>query len=101
MARSRTLGFVVRLAAAAAIGGIVGGFLRLASAQDRTAGVLDEKCAVECSEHGYDPEFCGRVCWIPDPAMAARGSSIDWTCMNDCKATDVREEDCRQRCKRR
>lgn len=101
MARAIHRSFAVRLAAAILAGGALGGFLGFASAQDRSAGSLDTECAAECTSHGYATEYCSQVCWIPDPAMAARGSSIDWNCMTDCNALGTREEECRQRCKRR
>jgi hypothetical protein len=93
--------FAFRLVVAILAGGAIGGFLGFAAAQDRSAGALDTQCAAECTSHGYAAEYCNQVCWIPDPNMAARGSSIDWKCMTDCRAADGREEDCLKRCKRR
>ena len=100
MAHATTHAFALRLAVAVLVGSVLGGFLGFASAQDRTAGSLDTKCAAECTSHGYEAEYCNQVCWIPDPAMAARGSRTDWKCMSECSALGDREEDCRARCRR-
>jgi hypothetical protein len=93
--------FGLRLFGAVLIGALFGAFFGMASAQDRSTGSLDATCATDCTQHGYVGEFCGRVCWIPDPAMAARGSAIDWQCFSDCRSRGGSEEDCRKQCRRR
>lgn len=91
----------LRFLGAAAVGALMGAFLGIASAQDRSAGVLDQTCVADCARRGYAAEFCNQVCWIPDPNMAARGSMINWTCMSDCRARGGSEEACRPQCRRR
>lgn len=91
----------LRLLGATFVGALIGAFLGVASAQDRSAGALDQICVADCARRGYAAEFCNQVCWIPDPNMAARGSMINWTCMTDCRARGGREEDCRSQCRRR
>ena len=93
--------FALRLAGAVLIGAIFGGLLGYASAQETRGGQLDTRCAAECQSHGYEAEFCGQACWIPDPDMAARGSRTDWQCMADCRTAGGDEEGCRLRCRRR
>ena len=80
---------------------LLGATMGLALAQDRRAGQLDVACATNCTAHGYEPEFCGRVCWLPDPAIAARAEPVEWICMTDCLERGGKFEDCRLRCKRR
>lgn len=84
-----------------AIAALLGATMGLALAQDRRAGQLDVACASNCTAHGYESEFCGRVCWLPDPAIAAKAEPIDWICMTDCLERGGKVEDCRLRCKRR
>jgi hypothetical protein len=84
-----------------AIAALLGATIGLALAQDRRAGQLDVACASNCTAHGYEPEFCGRVCWLPDPAIAAKAEPLDWICMTDCLERGGKVEDCRLRCKRR
>ena len=84
-----------------AIAAVLGATMGLALAQDRRTGQLDVACASNCTAHGYEPEFCDRVCWLPDPAIAAKAEPIDWICMTDCLERGGKLEDCRLRCKRR
>ncbi len=91
----------LRFSVALFAGAILGGFLGLASAQDRTPGQLDTACVSRCTANGYEAEFCDRVCWLPDPAIAAKAEPIDWICMTDCLERGGKGEDCRLRCKRR
>jgi hypothetical protein len=84
------------------LGGVLlGGFLGFASAQDGTPGQLDTACASLCTANGYDAEFCGQVCWVPDPQYAAKGDGVDWKCMTGCRERGGRAEDCMVSCQRR
>lgn len=83
------------------IAAIVGVGIGLALAQDRRAGQLDVACATNCTAHGYDPEFCGKVCWLPDPDVAAKAVPVDWVCMTDCLDRGGAFADCKLRCQRR
>jgi hypothetical protein len=90
-----------RLLIAAVCGAGIGGFFAFASAQDRPPGALDLDCSRHCAANGYDAEFCGQVCWIPGPEIAANGEPIDWICMTDCRERGGNHKDCRLACKRR
>lgn len=81
---------------AAALGATVG----VALAQDRRAGQLDVTCAANCTTHGYEPDFCGKVCWVPDPGVAARSVPVDWVCMSECLDRLGNPIDCKTRCRR-
>lgn len=91
----------LRFSVALLAGAILGGFLGFASAQDGTPGQLDTACAARCTGNGYDAGFCGQVCWIPDPAMAAKADGLDWKCMTGCRERGGRAEDCMASCRRR
>lgn len=78
---------------------LLGAGLGLALAQDRPAGQLDTACASDCAARGYDAEFCGQVCWIPDPEMAARGEALDWKCLTACRERGGGAEACMLSCR--
>jgi len=80
---------------------LLGGFLGFASAQDGVPGHLDTACAARCTANGYESEFCGQVCWIPDPVTAAKSEGLDWKCMTGCRERGGRAEDCLVSCRRR
>jgi hypothetical protein len=101
MARPTFRNLGLRIFGAMTAGALIGAFIGIASAQDRAAGVLDTTCSAECASRGFAADYCNRMCWIPDPAMAARGSMFDWKCMTDCRARGGSEEDCRPQCRRR
>jgi hypothetical protein len=90
----------VRVSLSIFAGILVGAFIGFASAQQRVTGSLDTDCANRCVTHGYEAEFCGRVCWIPDPVIAARAVPIDWVCMEACLDRGGNPEDCKLRCRR-
>ena len=92
---------LIRLAFLVFGGVFLGAFLGFASAQDGQPGQLDTACAARCTGNGYDAEFCGQVCWIPDPAVAAKGDGLDWKCMTGCRERGGRAEDCLVSCRRR
>lgn len=100
MAHAIHRGFALRAAAAILAGGLIGGFLGIASAQDRTSGWLDNECAKTCSVNGYDAEFCGQVCWVPDPAKVAETENVDWKCVGSCSRGGGRSRDCLASCRR-
>jgi hypothetical protein len=83
------------------IAALVGTGIGVALAQDRAPGQLDVTCASNCTAHGYDEEFCGQVCWIPDPEMVAKGEGIDWKCTTACRDRGGKLSDCLPRCQRR
>lgn len=88
-----------RFSIALVIGAAVG--IGSALAQDTFPGQIDAVCANDCAARGYDSEFCGQVCWIPDPATVARGENLDWKCVTSCRAQGSKLSDCLPRCQRR
>jgi hypothetical protein len=92
---------LIRIGISIFAGAVLGGFLGFASAQDGTPGQLDTACHANCTANGYDPGFCSQVCWVPDPAVAAKGGPLDWTCMTSCRQRGGRAEDCMNSCRRR
>ncbi len=91
----------VQLAIFALVGAALGAGLGIASTQDGTPGQLDMDCAGRCTANGYAAEFCGQVCWVPDPQYAAKGDGLDWKCMTGCRERGGRAEDCMASCRRR
>lgn len=89
-----------RFLLAAACGAILGGFLGFASAQDNSPGQLDTACHARCTGNGYEAGFCNEVCWIPDPAMSAKGDGLDWKCMTACRERGGGAEYCMSGCRR-
>ena len=67
-----------RILIAAVGGALLGGFLGLATAQDRPPGQLDTACASDCVARGLEAGFCSRACWVPDPEMAARAVPVNF-----------------------
>jgi hypothetical protein len=92
--------FALRAAAAILAGGLIGGSLGLASAQDKTSGWLDEECAKTCAANGYDAEFCGDVCWVQDPAKVAEADNLDWKCVGACGERGGTARTCGASCRR-
>jgi hypothetical protein len=90
--------FVIAILSSVALGASLGATLALA--QVRPTGQLDLDCANRCTAHGYDTEFCGKVCWLPDPTIAAQAVPIDWICMTDCLDRGGKFTDCKLRCRR-
>lgn len=78
------------------VGSLIG--IGVALAQDAASGQLDAACANDCAARGYDGEFCGQVCWVPDPAMIARGERLDWKCVTACRNQGGKPSDCLPRC---
>ena len=70
-------------------------------AQDLSAGQLDTACAARCAKDGGDGEFCGRVCWVPDPGMAAKAYEVDYPCYKTCRDNAGKAEDCLPACRMR
>ena len=97
--RPRRIHFVTAIVSSVVLGASLGASLALA--QVRRSGQLDFDCSSRCSANGYDAEFCNRVCWLPDPTIAAKAEPLDWICMTDCLERGGKVEDCRLRCKRR
>ena len=93
--------WVIRFACSALVGAVFGAVLGIASAQDRAPGQLDGACAAQCAENGNNAEFCGQVCWVPDPAVAARSYPVDWSCFTSCRERGGRAEDCLPACRKR
>lgn len=92
---------LIRLAFPVFGGVLLGGFLGFASAQDGVSGQLDTACAARCTANGYDAEFCGQVCWVPDPASAAADENLDWKCINACGQRGGTARQCMAACPRR
>jgi len=84
MATGRRCGLRYHLVFSVLAGAMFGGALGYASAQDANAGFLNLDCAARCAANGYDAEFCGQVCWVPDPAATAAGDQLDWKCIGAC-----------------
>lgn len=84
MATGRLRGLFYQLVFSILAGAIFGGVLGYASAQDATAGFLNPDCVARCAANGYEAEFCGQVCWVPDPAATAAGEQLDWKCIEAC-----------------
>jgi hypothetical protein len=80
-------------------GGILGSSLGIATAQDRSSGALNTDCAARCAANGYDGEFCGSVCWVPDPASSAEADRVDWTCFERCRVQGGRARSCFDSCR--
>ncbi len=79
----------------------MGAALGIASAQDRAPGQLDTTCAAECAARGNAGEFCGQVCWVPDPEVAARSAPFDWDCYSSCRERGGGPRDCLPACRPR
>jgi hypothetical protein len=90
-----------RCIAAVLVGGLIGGFLGFASATAQVAesGWLDAECSKSCATNGYDPTFCGDVCWVPDPAKVAETENVDWKCAGRCTERGGKARDCLARCR--
>lgn len=100
MARKLCSGQVVlNFSVALLVGAVVG--IGIALAQDASTGQLDPVCVTDCAARGYDSEFCGQVCWIPDPGMVAKGENLDWKCATACRDRGGKLSDCLPRCKLR
>ena len=76
----------------------LGATLGAAIAQQDTSGQLDATCANDCASRGYDPEYCGNVCWIPAVDQARPGPPADWRCVIACRDRGGTYQDCRPRC---
>jgi hypothetical protein len=100
MAHAILRSFALRLAAAALASGFLGGLIGYASAQDAASGWLNPECAASCVTNGYDAEFCGQVCWVPDPAKTAEADNLDWKCMTSCSKRGGRTRDCMPGCRK-
>ncbi len=87
--------FAITCVAAILIGVAAG----IAFAQDRPPGRLDEQCTSQCVAGGYDPTYCGNVCWIPAPTKARPDEAINWICVTDCRKRGGQLPDCREQCK--
>jgi hypothetical protein len=90
-----------RIFLAAICGALLGGFLGFASAQEGPSGQLDTACYGRCTANGYQAGFCGEVCLVPDPTLAAKGDGLDWKCMTGCRERGGRAEECMVSCQRR
>lgn len=90
----------LRFPVALLAGAILGGFLGFASAQEGTSGQLDTACNARCTANGYDAEFCGQVCWVPDRAEGAEGDRLDWKCFETCARRGGKARDCVASCRR-
>jgi hypothetical protein len=99
MARAISGVFVYRYAVAILAGGLLGGYLGFASAQEPT-GWLDNNCFGTCTANGYDKEFCSQVCWVPDPAKSAEADNVDWKCFESCYKNGGRARPCFASCQR-
>ena len=99
MARASIRNLALQAAAAVLIGGLAGGSLGLASAQEQS-GWLNPECAGRCAAKGYEAEFCGNVCWVPDPVEAAEGDRLDWKCFEACVRRGERARACVASCRR-
>lgn len=97
MRRPGVIHGVVAILAIAALGAVLG----IASAQNEPAGQLDPACASQCTAHGYEAGFCGEVCWVPDPAVVAKGEGLDWRCVTSCRERGNQLSDCLPVCQRR
>lgn len=100
MAHTANRVFVFRAALAILVGGLVGGFLGIASAQQDQSGWLNADCSAHCAAAGYDAAFCQKVCWVPDPAEAAEGDRVDWKCFEGCTRRGGKARDCVVTCRR-
>jgi hypothetical protein len=100
MARAISGVFVFRYAAAILAGGLLGGFLGFASAQEANSGWLNLDCVAKCAANGYGAEFCQSVCWVPDQAEAAEGDRLDWKCFEGCAKRGGTARACVATCRR-
>jgi hypothetical protein len=100
MARAIDGAFVRQCVAAVLAGGLLGGFLGFASAQENTSGWLNAECAGRCAANGYNTEFCQSVCWVPDQAEAAEADRLDWKCFEACGKRGGKARDCVASCRR-
>lgn len=89
---------ILRVVVALLIGAGLGIGVSVAQVQPR--GQIDTDCAGRCTAHGYDAEFCGRVCWVPDPELTAEQEQTDWPCVAVCLYRGGEFEDCKPRCER-
>ena len=101
MTRAYPFAATRRVLLAATCGAILGGFLGFASAQEGASGQLDTACLGRCSANGYEAEFCGVVCLVPDPTRAGKSENLDWNCVKGCRERGGRAEDCLTSCRRR
>jgi hypothetical protein len=101
MARA-ILGILTSRYTAAVVAGVsLGGFLGFAAAQDPSAGSLNPECAARCAANGNDAAYCGEVCWVPNPEIAARSYPVDWDCYTACRERNGRPADCMPACRKR
>lgn len=101
MARAIDGAFVRQCVAAVLAGGLLGGFLGLASAQETDSGWLDQDCAKNCASNGYDAGFCSQVCWVQDPIKSAEADNLDWKCFERCAKEGATSRSCFVSCKRK
>jgi hypothetical protein len=99
MARASFRILAPRAAAAILAAGLLCGYLGSAAAQESKSGWLDTDCAKLCASKGYEAGFCDNVCWVPDPAAAAKGDKLDWKCFEACTARGSRTEPCLASCR--
>lgn len=91
---------LIRFGFSTICGALLGAYLGFAFAQE-PAGTLDTQCVGQCTADGYEAEFCGRVCWIPDPEIAARAYPVDYPCFSSCRDRGGKVQDCRSACRKR
>lgn len=101
MAHASFRGFASRACAALLAGALLGGSVSAALAQDRPPGQLDLACSATCTARGNDGAYCGEVCWVPDPEVAARSHPVDWDCYTSCRERGGRARDCMPACRPR
>ena len=90
-----------RYVCAILLGGVLGGILGFASAQDTASGSLDPVCAAHCAANGNEAAFCGQVCWVLNADVAARSYPVNWDCYTSCRERGGRPRDCMPVCRKR
>lgn len=100
MARTMDRLSAIRMIALSVVAIAFGTLVGAANAQDSSTGSLNLDCARTCAANGYDSQFCGQVCWVPDLSASESVENLDWKCMTTCRARGGKTRECIASCRR-
>lgn len=69
-------------------------------AQETAVAPRDQTCEADCQRRGYDGEFCGRACQVPQASLIPADEVTDWICLTACRERGGRLLDCLPQCRR-